>query len=141
MVMKTPPASALVMVQTQIVLAALKILLDGPAPATQSQRPAFGGRLPEPGDIDVIRIGLALWPIGDQPARRPLPILLVQIAVEINLFPGQPCRPPLAIGGLPGRRLPFCRLEAFGQLAQLPTGGSGFGHRPILRTPAQLGAA
>src|SRR5216683_2529335 len=140
MVVKSPPASALVMVQTQIVLAALKILFDGPAPATQSQSPAFGGRLPEPSDINVIGIRLALWPIRDQPASRPLPALFVQIAVEINLFPGQPCRPLLAIGCLPGRSMPFCWLEAFGQLAQLLTCGSGFGNRPILRTLAKLGA-
>src|SRR5882762_2449325 len=114
MVVKSPPASALVMVQTQIVLAALKILFDGPASATQSQSPAFGGRLPEPGDINVIGIRLALWPIGDQPARRPFPALLVQIAVEINLFPGQTCRSLLTIGCLPSRSMPFCRLEALG---------------------------
>src|SRR6266568_9230233 len=141
MVVKSSPASALVMVQPQIVLAALKILFDGPAPATQSQSPAFGGRLPEPGDINVIGIRLALWPVGDQPARRPLPALLVQIAVEINLLPSQPCRPLLAIGCLPGRSMPFCRLEAFGQLAQLLTCGSGFGNRPILRTSTKLRAA
>src|SRR5216684_9408368 len=108
MVVKSPPASALVMVQPQIVFATLEILLDGPAPATQSQSPAFGGRLPEPGDINVIGIRLALWPISGQPARRPPTALFVQIAVEINFFPGQPCRPLLAIGRLPGRRMPFC---------------------------------
>src|SRR5713226_163737 len=101
MVVKSPPASALVVIQTQIVLAALEILFDGPEPATQAQSPAFSGRLPEPSDINVIGIGLALWPIRDQPARRPFATLLVQIAVEINLFPGQPRRPLLAIGGLP----------------------------------------
>src|SRR5229473_678065 len=138
MVVKTSPASAFVMVQTQIVLAALKILLDGPTPATQSQSPAFGGRLPEPGDVNVIRIRLAQWPIGNQPARRPLPALFIQIAVEINLSPGQPGGPLLAIGCLPGRSMPFCRLEAFGQLAQFLTRGSGFGNRPILRTLAQF---
>src|SRR5512136_848795 len=141
MVVKSPPASALVMVQAQIVLAALKILFDRPAAATQSQSPAFGGRLPEPSDINVIRIHLALRPIRHQPARRPLPGLFVQIAVEIDLFPGQPCRPLLAIGGLPSRRMPFCRLEALSQLAQLLTCGSGFGYCPILWTPAKLRAA
>src|SRR6266446_8755024 len=140
MVVKTSPASAFVMVQTQIVLAALKILFDGPAPATQSQSPAFGGRLPEPSDVNVIGIGLALWPIRHQPARRPFATLFVQIAVEINLLPGQPRRPLLAIGCLPGGHMPFCRLESFGQLAQLLTCGSGFGNRAILRTLAQLRA-
>src|SRR2546425_10359964 len=129
MVVKSPPASALVMVQTQIVLAALEILFNGPAPATQAQGPTFGGRLPEPGDINVIGVRLALRPIRDQPARRPFATLFVQIAVEINLFPGQPRRPLLAIGCLPGGRMPFCRLESFGPLAQLLTCGGGFGNR------------
>src|SRR5260370_11788924 len=115
MVVKSSPASALVMVQAQIVFATLKILFDGPAAATQSQSAAFGGRLPEPGDINVIGIRLAQWPIGDQPAGRPVPGLFIQIAVEINLLPGEPCCPLLAIGCLPGRSMPFCRLEAFGQ--------------------------
>src|SRR5438132_2444373 len=36
--------------------------------------------------------------------------------------------------------MPFCRLESFGQLAQLLTCGSGFGDGAILRTLAQLRA-
>src|SRR2546427_4790424 len=105
MMVKPPPASAFVMVQPQIVLAALKILLDGPAPAAQAQRSALGGRLFEPSHIDVVGIRLALGPIRHQPASGPSSALLVQITVEANLFPGQSPRSLLAIGGLPGRRL------------------------------------
>src|ERR1022692_3775155 len=137
---ESPPASALVMVQPQVIFAALEILLDGPAPSTQSQRPALGGRLLEASHIDVIGISMALRPIGRQPARRPRSALFLQIAVEINFFPGQSRGPLLAIGCLPCGGMPLCRFEAFDPVAQLLTLGRGFGDAPILWTFTEFGA-
>ena len=48
---KTTPAAPLIMIQSQIVFASLKVLLDGPASPAQAQAPALSRGLPEPGDV------------------------------------------------------------------------------------------
>src|SRR5208283_500185 len=137
---ETPPAPAFIVVQAQVILAPLKVLLNRPAPAAQSQHSPFGRRLLEPGNVNVVRIGLARRPVRDQPAMGPLPIVLIQITVKANLPPSQSRCPFLAVGGLPSRRLPLSRLKSLGQLAQGLAFGRLFAHAPVLWALRQFGA-
>src|SRR5512136_462387 len=131
---ETPPAPAFIVVQAQVILAPLKVLLNGPAPAAQAQHSPFSRRLLEPRKVNMVGIGLTRGPVHDQPTIRPLPILLVRITVKINLPPGQARGPFLAVGGLPGSRLPLSRLKSLGHLAQGLALGRLLAHAPVLRS-------
>src|SRR5258706_6615820 len=107
---KSPPSSPLLINQPQIVFAPLKVLFDGPASAAQAQASACGGTLLEPGGVNMVGVRLPLRPINDQPAWWPLSGLFVQIAVKINLLPGQSRRPFFPTGRLPDCGVPFSRF-------------------------------
>ena len=61
--METSPTPAFMLVQAQVILAPLKVLLNRPAPATQSQHSPFGRRLREPGEVNMVGIGLIRGPM------------------------------------------------------------------------------
>src|SRR5688572_23993394 len=127
---KSTPASSFIMIQPQIVFAPLKILFDGPSSPAQTQAPAFGGRLFEPGDVNMVRIRLSFGPVDDQPAWWPLSGLFVQVAVQINLFPSQSGRPFFATCRFPKGCVPLRGFEVFSPLPQRSGFGSALGDTP-----------
>ena len=67
--MKSAPGATFVVIQTEVILAALEVLFDLPAGTAQAQATG-GGRLSvQMGQVDIIRLGFVLGPVDHQPSR------------------------------------------------------------------------
>ena len=105
--MEASPTPALVVIETQVALAALKVLLDVPPRTTQAQT---GRRLrltlKELGQITVIRRGVCFGPIDNQPRFFDFPSCMTQAVSEKNTHPCKPGPAGASIGRLPLRGMP-----------------------------------
>src|SRR5208283_4895672 len=122
MMMKTSPRAAFEMIQSQVILGALKVLFDVPAGAAQFQAAGFGGRAVEMGQVIVVGFGVPRRPVHHQPDFFQLASRVAQVVLQENLAPSQTRAP-----GSPARRdpralLPLALRDSAGQLRQ---GGGG----------------
>src|SRR5208282_1175085 len=122
MMMKASPRTAFEMIQPQIILGALKVLLDVPAGATQFQAAGFGGRSMEMGQVIVIGFGVPRRPVPHQPDFFQFAPRLPQVVWQENLAPSQPRAPGLPARRYPRALLPLLLRDSRGQLRQ---GGGG----------------
>src|SRR5438552_17386822 len=127
MMMKAAPGSALEVVQAQVILGALKVLLNVPAGTTQPQAAGPAGRLMKMGQDIMIRLGFAGGPVHDQPNSFQVVVTFPQLMLQINLAPSQAGPTRLAVGGLPRARLPLLSRKGGGNLRQSLSGWNSRG--------------
>src|SRR5438132_12222234 len=98
MMMKTSPGASFEVIQAQIILGTLKVLFNMPARTTQLQAKRLGRRSVKVGQIIMIRLWIARWPVHHPPDTFQLPLSLTQTVLEKHRLPRQPGPPSLSLG-------------------------------------------
>src|SRR5271154_3983079 len=137
MMMKASPRTAFEMIQSQVILGALKVLFDVPAGAAQFQATGFGGWPVEVGQVIVVGFGITRRPIHHQPDFFQFAPRLAQVVLQKNLAPSQTRAPGLSARRHPRALLPFVFRDPTGQLRQ--GGGGRFPLTDITANPLDLG--
>ena len=122
MMMKASPRAAFEMIQSQVILGALKVLFDVPAGAAQFQAAGLGGGSVEMGQVIVIGFGVPRRPVHHPPDFFQFAPRLAQVVLQENLAPSQARAPGLSARRHPRALLPFILRDSAGQLRQ---GGGG----------------
>ena len=79
----------------------------------------------------MVRRGIALGPVHDQPSLRPFAGVPIQIAQGEHRLPGDPGVALGVVCGAPGHRVPLFRANGFAQCRQRGGGGLALGDTPI----------
>src|SRR5271156_2903797 len=130
MMMKASPRTAFEMIQSQVMLGALKVLFDVPAGAAQFQATGFGGRVVKMSQVVVIGLGVPRRPVHHPPDFSEFAPRVAQVVLQKDLAPSQTRAP-----GLPARRhpralLPLVLRDSAGQLRQGGGGGVSLADMP-----------
>src|ERR1700682_5145584 len=89
MVMETSPGTAFKVIQAQVVLGALKVLLDMPTGTAQLQASRFGRRSVKMSQVIMIRLGVAGGPVHHQPNLFQFSPSMAQVMLQKDLVPSQ----------------------------------------------------
>src|ERR1700694_629730 len=101
--MKSSPGATFVVIQTEVILAALEVLFDLPTGTAQAQATGHGRRLLQMGQVDIIRLGFIWAPLPPQPSRFERLGSEAQCTTQENLNPGQTGLMGAAVRRLPSR--------------------------------------